>query len=75
MASKKLSLQMDDLKVESFTAGADAGKGEGTVRAHGTYLGTCFEQDCAGSYGAAWDTCKGPSCVRCPSDTCVGTVC
>jgi hypothetical protein len=76
MSSRKLTLKMDDLKVNSFTAGTDPAKNVGTVQGHGTaILGTCFGTACAGTNGDPFDSCRGPSCVHCPSDTCPMTAC
>lgn len=75
MSSRKLALKMDDLKVESFAAGIDPAMHVGTVQGHGTaILGTCFGTACAGT-NDEFDTCRGPSCVHCPSDTCPMTSC
>lgn len=52
---KKLSLDLNELRVESFEAMAEPDVHGGTVEAYGTYDG---------------DTCFGPSCRRCPSANC-----
>jgi len=77
MGSKKLSLQLESLKVETFTAGADESRTVGTVHGHdgSALLGTCFGTACAGSYGDQFDTCRGPSCLNCPSDSCLANPC
>jgi len=44
---KKLALRIDALEVESFAA-ADVRRDGGTVRAHGTFGGTCITQCATG---------------------------
>ena len=67
---RKLKLEVEDLRVDTFSTGADGG-GEGTVEAFRVRTVTGYPLSC---WQSCWpdDTC--PGCTQsCPNVTCVDT--
>jgi hypothetical protein len=60
---RKLKLDVDSIRVESFEASPDRGPQTGTVRGND---GSYDEQGCSGD-----DTCLGESCVETACATCL----
>lgn len=67
---KKLHLNVDALRVESFTTQPQE-RGTGTVRAHETNAGSCFSDLCfptdfCGTFGCgtAFQSCRAADCTH-----------